>query len=213
MSIPSHPSGPRPVGEISDDREFRRPGDDARQADAEVALYKLEQFLASWSPSKPPGRVPVRSSPPRVPPGDSPQKTPLLNRPRGKRPRSSYRPFGGLSNCRRPEQPRGGSNPAGGELLKGVLLVLASVGIFFALDDAGLLKWLPSIVPSAHRTAIQSPADNPDASAFYLLLKNDAELRGPDVATPPGSSGDIRPAVPEASTSPGGEARDVAAPS
>ena len=91
--------------------------------------------------------------------------------------------------------------------------MLASVGMVFALDDAGLLKWLPSIVPSAHRTAIEAPADNPDASAFYLLLKNDAELRGPDVATPPGSSGDIRPAVPEASTSPGGEARDVAAPS
>ena len=96
--------------------------------------------------------------------------------------------------------------------------MLASVGMVFALNDAGLLKWLSSILPSVRQTAIQSPADNPDASAFYLLLKNDAESRGrgTDLANPPAgpngsdSSADIPPSAPESGTSQRSEARDAA---
>ena len=102
--------------------------------------------------------------------------------------------------------------------MKGVLLVLASVGMFFALDDAaGLLKWLPSMRPSVRQTSTPSPGDSPDASAFYLLLQNDAESRGrgANPENPPASPiesdsfGDLPPAGPDAGVSQRSDARET----
>ena len=91
MSIPPRASGSRPAAEIKDDRERLRPDDDARQADPEDALDRLEQFLASWTPSSPRRTIPVKNSPRGVPAGNSPPKALLLNRPRAVPPQNTPR--------------------------------------------------------------------------------------------------------------------------
>ncbi len=204
MSNRADAAGSNPAAEIKvDEWKPAHPAEDARQADPDDALDRLQRFLESWTPSNPPRKV-LALSPPRNFAASNPRLEVAahvgLTGDAGQPLAGAMvePPAPGLATALAQLGPRR-------RLLTATLLAAAAVGAFIVLYGAlGLMKRPPFIASASHPAAVRPTAEPIDAAsgkAFLLVPKEDAGASAKDAnsekpATPTApASSDTAPAV------------------